>query len=61
LVLNASSWLADYYTLMMEAIFSSEGLVFRRAAPRNIQEDGISRSHRREDLNSYIALTDWAL
>jgi hypothetical protein len=26
-----------------------------------IPEDGILHSHRRENLNSYIALTGWAL
>jgi hypothetical protein len=27
----------------------------------SIPEDGILHSHRRENLKSYIALTDWAL
>jgi hypothetical protein len=29
--------------------------------PSNIPEDGIIHSHRRENLNFYIALTGWAL
>jgi hypothetical protein len=34
----------------------------RRTLRRNtIPEDGILHSHRRENLKSYIALTDWAL
>jgi hypothetical protein len=31
------------------------------ATLRNITEDGIVHSHRRENLNSYIALIDWTL
>jgi hypothetical protein len=38
---------------MMEAIRSSEMLVLTRVARRNIPEDGILRSHRRENLISY--------
>jgi hypothetical protein len=48
-------------TLMMEALCSSETSVLTRATRRNISEDGILHSHSREDLNSYIALTVWAL
>jgi hypothetical protein len=36
-------------------------LVFARATWRNIPEDSILRSHRRENLKSYIALTGWTL
>jgi hypothetical protein len=32
-----------------------------RATKRNIPEDGIFHSHRRENLKSYIALTGWTL
>jgi hypothetical protein len=35
--------------------------VLTRAARRNIPEDDIHHSHRRENLKSYIALTDWTL
>jgi hypothetical protein len=47
--------------LMMEALRSSETLVLTRAIRRNIPEDGILRSHCRENLKSYIALAGWAL
>jgi hypothetical protein len=39
----------------------SETSVLRRATRRNIPKDGILHSNRRENLKSYIALTDWAL
>jgi hypothetical protein len=48
-------------TLMMEAIHSSETSVLTRATLRNIPEDDILHSHRRENLESYIALTGWTL
>jgi hypothetical protein len=48
-------------TLMTEAIRSSETSVLTRATQRNIPEDGIFYSRRRESLRSYIALTGWAL
>jgi hypothetical protein len=38
---------------MMEAIHSSETTVLTRATWRNIPENGILHSHRRENLKSY--------
>jgi hypothetical protein len=48
-------------TLMMEALGSSETSVLTRATRRNVPEDAILHCLRRENLKSYIALTDWAL
>jgi hypothetical protein len=44
---------------MLEALSSSETLVLTTATRRNIPEDAILHSHRRENLKSYVALTGW--
>jgi hypothetical protein len=41
------------------AITSNRSML-QQATLRNISEDGILHSHRRENLKSYSALTDWA-
>jgi hypothetical protein len=51
---HAGSSFADFSTLKMEAIRSSETSVHTRSTRSHIPEDGIFRSHRRENLKSYI-------
>jgi hypothetical protein len=50
---HAGSSLADFSTLKMEAIRSSETSVYTRSTRHYIPEDGILHSHRREILKSY--------
>jgi hypothetical protein len=51
---HAGSSLADFSTMKMEVIPSSETWVqFTRSTRRHIPEDGIVHSHRRENLKSY--------
>jgi hypothetical protein len=49
------------YTLLIEAIRSSEMSALTRATRHHIPEDGILHSHRWENFKSYLALTGWAL
>jgi hypothetical protein len=48
-------------TVLMETILCFETSVLTGATRRNIPEDAILHSHRRENLISYIALTGWTL
>jgi hypothetical protein len=49
----AGSSLANFSTLKMKAIRSSESSVHTRSTPRHIPEDAILHSHRCENLKSY--------
>jgi hypothetical protein len=52
---RVSRWLlADFSTLKMEAIRSSETSVYTICRRHHIPEDGILHSHRSENLKSYI-------
>jgi hypothetical protein len=51
---HVGSSLADFYTLKMEAIRSSETSIYTRSTLRHIPEDGILHSHRYEKLKHYI-------
>jgi hypothetical protein len=51
---QAGSSLADFFTLKMEGIRSSETSVHTKSTWRHIPEDGILHNHRRENLNSYM-------
>jgi hypothetical protein len=60
-LLSSSQLASSIVTLIMKALTSSETSVLTKATWRNIPEDGILHRHRRENLKSYIALTDWVL
>jgi hypothetical protein len=45
--------------MMMEALSFSETSVITRATLRNIPEDAILHSHRREDLKSFMTPGSW--
>jgi hypothetical protein len=53
---QAGSSLADFYTLKMEAIRSSETPVHTKSTRHHIPKHGILRSHLRENLKPYICL-----
>jgi hypothetical protein len=55
---GAGSPLADFSTLKMEAIRSSETSVNRGSTQRHTPEDDILHSHRCENLKSYIIKAD---
>jgi hypothetical protein len=48
-------------SLMKGTLSSSETSVLTKAIRRNIPEDIILHSHRRENFTSYMALTGWTL
>jgi hypothetical protein len=48
-----AEWLADFSTMKMDAMRSSEMSVHTRSTRRHIPEDGILHCHRRKNLKSY--------
>jgi hypothetical protein len=52
-IIHAGSSLADFSSLKMDVIGSSETSVHTRSTRRHIPEDGILYSHRSENLKSY--------
>jgi hypothetical protein len=58
---QAASSLADFSTMKMEAIRSSETSLYTRSTRRHIPEDDILHSHRRENLKSYELNTRFRL
>jgi hypothetical protein len=48
---HVGSSLADFSTLKMEAIDSSETSIYTRSMRRHIPEDSILHSHRRENIS----------
>jgi hypothetical protein len=53
---HVGSSLADFYTLKMEAICSSETSVYTISTWHHIPEDGILHSHRRENLKMLLVM-----
>jgi hypothetical protein len=56
----ASGSFADFSTLKMEAILSSETSVHTRSTQRHMPEDGILHNHLCENFKSYKVVTSFA-